>query len=571
LLGLHALRDPEAAARMHPPVIDTQMLRKLLQRAAIALAGAMLAIVCPSLLAAGQQLPPAVQSAAAPLECLRRGQLLEGERRWGEAVAHYEDAIRQFPADGMLKQRFDFVRQHYDVARRYADRSFRETLARLSYNATLDLYGEVLLKIHAHYVEAPRWRDLVDCGTRALDVALSEPSFLEANLSSVDARALDGFRGELGRVLAARPVASRADVRDAVAAAAALAQQRIGIAPGAVAMEYLCGAANSLDPYSTFLTPDQLTEVYSQIKGNFVGLGVELKAQDGALLIVRVIPNSPAKRSGLREGDRIVSIDGRVTRDLSTDRAANLLQGESGTTADLVIERAGDRPQRIVVRRERVEVPGVDDARILDPSRHVAYLKLSCFQETTTRDVEDALWTLHRAGMRSLVIDLRGNPGGLLVSAVEVADLFLDRGVIVTTHGRNAYEDFTYSAREQGTWRVPLVVLIDQDSASAAEIFAGAIRDHQRGTIVGQRSFGKGSVQGIFPLTAANAGLRLTTAKFFSPTGKAYSGVGVEPHVLVRQVAKPVAGASGSMPRTSDHDDVLAAALQVATQAMAQR
>ena len=530
----------------------------------------MLAIVSLCLPAAAQQFSLPVAGTMAANDYLRRGQFLEGERRWGEAVAHYEEAIRQFPADSSLKERFDFARQHYDVARRYADRSFRDALARLSCNATLDLYGEVLLKIHAHYVEAPRWRDLVDCGTRALDVALTEPAFLEANLPTIDAQALADFREALGRLLAARPIVSRADVRDAVAAAAALARQRIGVAPGAVAMEYLCGAANSLDPYSTFLTPDQLAEVYSQIKGNFVGLGVELKAQEGSLLIVRVIPNSPAKRSGLREGDRIVSIDGRVTRDLSTDRAANLLQGESGTTADLVIERPESQPQRIVVRRERVEVPGVDDARILDQPRHVAYLKLSCFQETTARDVEDALWTLHRAGMRSLIIDLRANPGGLLVSAVEVADLFLDRGVIVATHGRNAYEDFTYSAREQGTWRVPLVVLIDQDSASAAEIFAGAIRDHQRGTIVGQRSFGKGSVQGIFPLTVGSAGLRLTTAKFFSPTGKPYSGVGVEPHVVVRQAAKPIAGSTGSVP-TPENDPMLAAALQAATQLIVQR
>lgn len=537
----------------------------------MALTSAMLAMVSLALPASAQQLSLAPPDATASSEYLRRGQLLEGERRWGEAVAHYEEAIRQFPADSSLKQRFDFVRQHYDVARRYADRSFRDSLSRLSYRSMLDLYGEVLLKMHAHSVESPRWREILDSGTRALDVALSEPSFLEANLSTIDTRTLDAFREELGRLMAARPVTGRADLRDAVAAAAALAQQRLEIAPGAVTMEYLCGAANSLDQYSTFLTSDQLTEVYSQIKGNFVGLGIELKAQDGTLLIVRVIPNSPAKRSGLREGDRIVSIDGRLTRGLSADRAANLLQGESGTTADLVVERTESQPLRILVRRERVEVPGVDDARILDPSRHVAYLRLSCFQETTVRDLEDALWTLHRAGMRSLIVDVRGNPGGLLVSAVEVADLFLNHGVIVATHGRNAYEDFTYTAREQGTWRVPLVVLIDQDSASAAEIFAGAIHDHQRGTIVGQRSFGKGSVQGIFPLTTAGAGLRLTTAKFFSPLGKPYSGVGVEPNIIVRQAAKPVAGPLGPGLMSPDQDATLAAALQAATQLMAQR
>lgn len=512
--------------------------------------------------------PMPSQAAAGAREFLRRGQSLEGERRWGEAIANYEDALRQFPADREIKDRFDFARQHFDVARRYGDRSFRDALKRLTQSATLDLYNEVLLKVSAHYVETPEWRHLVAAGTRSLDVALTESVFLEANLATTDAQAVTAFREELRQLLGARPVRTRTEARDAVIVAADLARQRLGLPANAVVMEYLSGAVNTLDPYSTYLTTDQLSEVYSQIEGNFVGLGVELKAQDGALQIVRVIPNSPAKRSGIREGDRIVAIDGRLTRGLSTDRAANLLQGEPGTTADLTVERSGSDPLRFLVRRERVEVPGVDEARIIDRPQGIAYIKLVCFQKSTSHDVEEALWNLHRNGMRTLIIDLRGNPGGLLVSAVEVADLFLDRGVIVTTHGRNAYEDFTYTAREPGTWHMPLVVLVDQDSASAAEIFAGAIRDQQRGTVVGVRSFGKGSVQGIFPLNTGGAGLRLTTAKFFSPVGKPYSGVGVEPHIIVRQAAKPVAGAVAN---AADPDPILAAALQVAAHPLAQR
>ena len=161
--------------------------------------------------------------------------------------------------------------------------------------------------------------------------------------------------------------------------------------------------------------------------------------------------------------------------------------------------------------------------------------------------------------MRSLIIDLRGNPGGLLVSSVDVADLFLDQGVIVSTHGRIAQEDSTYTAHQEGTWHMPLTVIIDQDSASAAEIFAGAIRDHHRGTIVGVRSFGKGSVQGIFQLDGSDSGLRLTTAKFYSPQGKPYSGVGVEPDIVVRQTAKPINGVVAGK-----DDAMLSAALQIA-------
>jgi carboxyl-terminal processing protease len=160
--------------------------------------------------------------------------------------------------------------------------------------------------------------------------------------------------------------------------------------------------------------------------------------------------------------------------------------------------------------------------------------------------------------MRSLVIDLRGNPGGLLSAAVDTADIFLDRGLVVATRGRSPEEDFNYSAGRPGTWRMPMVVLIDGDSASSSEIFAGAIRDHGRGRIVGSRSYGKGSIQGIFPLESAGVGMRLTTAKFFSPKGLPYSGVGVEPDLPVHTAARPVDGAAAP----AAHD----AALEVATE-----
>ncbi len=163
--------------------------------------------------------------------------------------------------------------------------------------------------------------------------------------------------------------------------------------------------------------------------------------------------------------------------------------------------------------------------------------------------------------MRSLIMDLRGNPGGLLTASVEVVDKFVTDGVIVSTRGRSSLEDYNYTAHKAGTWEVPLVVLIDGDSASASEIFAGAIKDHHRGEIVGQRSYGKGSVQGIFPLSSAGAGVRLTTAKFYSPSGAAISKVGVEPTIKVptiHRVAKPVDELASN---TAAPDDVLNAAL----------
>lgn len=502
-------------------------------------------------------------------ELLRQGHQLELDRRWGEAMAYYEDAIRQYPNESSLQRRFDFTRLHFDLSRRYNDQSFRSLLDRLSTDEAIGIYAEVLLKVQSHYVEAPNWKNLVERGMNDLDVALGEPVFLESCRSSVDSRMLDGLRQELRRTIGPQVIQNRNDARDAVLTAANLTHQWLGLPPVRIVLEFACGATNTLDPYSTYLTPNQLTEVYSQIEGNFVGLGVELKGQGDTLVILRVISHSPAERSGIRAGDRIVAVDGRLTNDLSTDRAANLLQGPAGSVVQLTLLDPEGKTRTVSSRRERVEVPSVDEVQIVDRSQGVGYLKLTCFQKTTAQDLDNALWSLHRAGMRSLVMDLRGNPGGLLVAAVEVADRFLDQGIIVSTRGRNLQEDLTYSAHEAGTWRVPLVVLIDQDSASAAEIFAGAIRDHHRGTIVGRRSYGKGSVQGIFPLSANGAGVRLTTAKFYSPLGRPYSSVGVEPHISVHQVAKPVtAGPVVANPAT---DPVLAAGIQAVQQFTAQR
>ena len=371
------------------------------------------------------------------------------QRRWGEALAHYEEGLRQFPEENVLEKRFELARLHYDLGRRYADRSFAENVSRMPAEKALELYLQVLLKIETHYVEQPAWKDLVDRGTSDLETALGEPVFLQRNLPSRNPAAVEAFRRELRQTLAERSVASRMEARDSAVAAANLAQQRLGLSPTVVILEYLCGATNSLDPYSAYLTPDQLGEVYSQIDGSFVGLGIELKAQGGVLVIVRVISGSPAEQAGVRAGDRIIAVDGRQTSQYTTDQAANLLQGPEGSVCNLVLAAPGEADRQLAVRRQRVEVPSVDQVRIIDEKQGVGYLRLTCFQKTTRRDLEAALWRLHREGMRSLIMDLRGNPGGLLISSVDIADLFLDQGVIVSTHGRIAQEDSTYTAHRR--------------------------------------------------------------------------------------------------------------------------
>jgi len=539
------------------------MRRKVLLAGGALLGAILFCFSAAALAQAPAELSPRTAEA---VDVLRRGQQLENQRRWADALAHYEEAIREFPEDRSLERHFETARMHFDLGRRYNDASFRDTLQRLSAPEAYDLYDDVLGKIQAHYVESLDFKELVERGINSLDVALSEPAFVDRNLPPERRSDIDAFRSELRQALGLRMIGTRGEAREAAVWAARLAEVRLGMAATPLVLEFMCGATNVLDPYSAFLTPNQLAEVYSQIEGNFVGLGVELKPLEGDLLIVRVIPNSPAQRAGLMPGDRITAVDNRPTRNYSTDQAANMLQGAAGTMVELMVASPHQSPRQIQALRQRVEVPSIDDAHIVDPGRGVAYLKLTCFQKNTTQELDTALWQLHHDGMRSLIVDVRGNPGGLLVTAVDVVNRFVERGVIVSTHGRNPQEDFTYSAAHpEGTWRVPLTVLVDQDSASAAEIFAGAIRDYHRGTIIGTRTYGKGSVQGIFPLGLANAGVRLTTAKFYSPTGKPYARVGVEPDLVVRRVARPVTEQAAAGP----DDPVLTTALQVAAQGLA--
>ena len=500
---------------------------------------------------------------------LRVGEELEREQRWGEALAHYEEAVRQNPGLPSLAQRLLVARLHYEVGRRYGDASFLQSLERLSEREALDLYSEVLLKIQSYYVEPPDWNQLARCGVSAVEVALQEPKFLQQNGLAASPAAAPSYLGCVCRALDAQPVASRYAMRDFASVAARWAQQQLRLPPQAVLLEFAAAAGASLDEYSAFLTKSQLDEVLSQIEGNFVGLGVELKAERDALLIVNVIPRGPAELGGIRPGDRIISVDGRAMASLSTDVAADMLRGLEGSTVELVVVSPSGEPRKVRLQRRRVEVPSVDKVSMVDPPWGTGYLRLTSFQKTTPRDVDAALWKLHRQGMRFLIIDVRNNPGGLLTAAVEVADRFVSEGAIVSTRGRSPGEDYDYRAHLLGTWRVPLIVLIDGDSASASEIFASAIHDHRRGTVLGTRSYGKGSVQGIFPLSVAGAGLRLTTAKFYSPSGQPICRYGVQPDVVVRSAAK----ATGGTVASPGHEDdmVLRAALQLARQQLERR
>ena len=507
----------------------------------------------------------AVPSTAHADDLAARADSLIHQGRWSDVVNICETAARKGQLAPALQKRYDLAKLHCDIARRHAEPAFRRQLAALAESDARRVHSEVLARIASHHVDRPDFARLSNRGRLAMDVAIDQPDFvrLYASQATAERRAL--YREQVAQIAAARPVATQGDAEAVATWIARVGHSLLGIAPSVTLMEMSAAAVGGLDEYSAFLTNGQLDDLYAQIEGRFVGLGVELKAATDGLCVVHVITGSPAERAGIRAGDHLVGVGGRSIGGLGVDEAAQLLQGPEGSLVTLAILRHPSPARAVTVRREHVDVPSVEDVRLADPAAGVAYLKLTSFQKNTAKDLELALRRLDAAGMQALVIDLRGNPGGLLSAAVDVADLFLERGLVVATRGRSPEEDFNYSAGRPGTWRMPLVVLIDGDSASSSEIFAGAIRDHGRGTLVGSRSYGKGSIQGIFPLESAGVGMRLTTAKFFSPKGLPYSRVGVEPDLTVQATARPIDG-TGQLP---GGDAILDAATETARRLLA--
>ncbi|MCA1685740.1 MAG: S41 family peptidase, partial [Planctomycetia bacterium] len=449
---------------------------------------------------------------------------------------------------------------HYRLVRRYQDQSFRNVLLKLPRERAMALYEELIERIESHYVDPVPLEPLVRRGLDNLEVALRDPNFLKTNAGAVSPERVQWLRDALRRQRSRLSVPDRAAARSEVNATCDLARQSLGMVDAGVILEFTYGACDALDDYTSYLTPDKLDDLYAMIDGNFVGLGIELKQDAEGLRLVGVIRGGPAWDAGLKPGDQITGVSGRSVKGLSLDEAAGRLQGTEGSAVEIGVRHAdgGTKTYRLV--RRHVEVESVTNARIVDPATGVGYLQLTGFQKSSTEELEKAISSLRRQGMRSLVLDLRGNPGGLLNVAVEIAERFIEKGVIVSTRGRAPGQSQIYRANARAVWKMPLCVLIDHDSASASEILAGALKDHHRAVVFGERSYGKGSVQSIFALRSVPAGLKLTTAKFYSPRRRPYSEQGVEPDVAVRVAAKPAA--DGPLKPEGADDPVLEQAVQ---------
>lgn len=296
------------------------------------------------------------------------------------------------------------------------------------------------------------------------------------------------------------------------------------------------GMLASLDPHTNFLSPDFFKEFKSETSGEFGGVGVEISLQDDVLTVMSPIEDSPAWRAGIKGGDKVVEIEGKSTKGMSVSEAVSVMRGKPGTKVNVSIWREGfERAQKFVLERENIKIRSV---KYSDVGSGMAYIRVTSFIERTSEDLVEAI-NKHESKngpLKGLVLDLRNNAGGLLDQAIKVVNEFVPEGVIVSTIGRNKKEkDVVYAKRELARVDIPLAVLVNEYSASASEIVAGALQDHKRAIVMGTRTFGKGSVQQVVEL-GEGAGLKLTVARYYTPSGRSIQAQGIEPDIIVEPV-----------------------------------
>ena len=308
------------------------------------------------------------------------------------------------------------------------------------------------------------------------------------------------------------------------------------------------GMLAGLDPHSAYLDKESYQELQEGTTGEFGGLGIEVGMEDGFVKVIAPIDDTPAQRAGIKAGDLIIRLDDTPVKGMSLNDAVQRMRGEPGTEITLTVVREGeDKPLRITIVRDVIKVKSVR-ARTLEPG--FAYLRISHFQSQTADDLRMELENLKKENnnrLRGIVLDLRNNPGGVLNAAVDVTDLFLDKGLIVYTEGRVKDSQLRFNAKPVNAIdKTPMVVLVNSGSASASEIVAGALQDHKRAIIMGEKTFGKGSVQTILPMSN-EAAVKLTTALYYTPSGRSIQASGITPDIVIDKVTVAKAEADESI------------------------
>ena len=480
-------------------------------------------------------LVPAAPAQTAPLR--KKALALENLGRWVEACGLYDELLGKDRNNPDLREAYRRCLRRFRQVRRFQDRALQTALARYATSQALDLYDQVVGTVLGNYVE----RDRVDLtflfqnGIQEIRCALQEKLFVRQFLTRIAAAEVEAFKVRLAQ-LEGESVPHRGRARDLLRQLLQSGSTLLRLPAGVLALECACGACNCLDEYSLYLAPHRYAHARAARKGKFVGIGIELAVVNQCLEIARVYKKSPAAEAGLVNGDRVIRIDGQRLDPMAPDVAAERLSGAAGTSVELEVLRRGQSlAQMVKIERQEVLATSVDAELRRSGDYWVGYLRLYNFQESTLQEVKEALLQWQGMGMplRGVILDLRGNPGGLFKSSLAVAELFLPEGILA--HTQSPLRDFnrTYRAHNGSPCLLPLVVLVDGETASAAEVLVGALKDNRRTEkVIGYPTYGKGSIQCVLPLEGWPGGVRLTVARFSSPARIPLSGRGILPDRL---------------------------------------
>jgi carboxyl-terminal processing protease len=491
--------------------------------------------------------PPAPAGVDEPLKLLKaEAQRLEKLGLWGEAASKYEKILQLDRNQADIRGRYqECLRRHFQVVR-LSDKSYRTDVLSLKYPQAIRLYEIVLYNLLNNTLD----KDKVTAGVlfrKGLEEfrhALANAEFCAEHLNRLRPENTRELRNMLEIQFGNRKTMTYEDAVDGVRDVVMASVNHLPrINPTTVVMEFLCGACHAMDEYTVYLTPRQLRELCDTLKGRYVGIGIRLKADQSKIAVAEVLADSPAAEAlpAVAVDDQIVQINQKSTADLTLEAAMEMLEGEDGSRVELVVVSPKFGTRIVNLRRRPLFVPSISHE--IRPAGF-GYMKIHCFQESTLEEFDNRLADLMRANCKGLILDLRGNPGGLLDVAIEIAKRFLSSGIIVTTQ----YQELKtiVESRNPDALTMPVVVLVDSDTASAAEVLAGALKENKRARVVGQTTYGKGCSQGLLKLPAEGAlrsspvptpggsptgGIRITVARFYSPTGQPYTGKGVEPDV----------------------------------------
>lgn len=465
----------------------------------------------------------------------------EAAGEWKEARDLYEKLLSQNDPGLKIRDRYHNAQRRLLQTRRHADLSYRKEVLSIDYGQAIRVYNVISDTLLDASIEKKKIdpTKLFKKGLEELDAALANPEFIKHQLPRAKPQDIAAFRAQLKKTWGGMDKLSREEAAKQIGEIAMAAEAALDLSGTAVAMEFACGACYAIDNYTAYLTPNQLGELTRSLsRTEVIDVGLTLDIRNNRIVVHEVAMDSQAK-GAVKPNDQIVSVDKKPVVDLPLQTVKEMLKGPAGSFVEIEVFTPGDAESRLLrLQRRRLLVLGINSYSSLANS---AYWHLDInngFTDTTLQEVDSVLETMQKHGMKGLILDLRGNGGGVFESAIDISRRFLSTGVITSTQHQNTALNRVYQAKNPKALTVPMVVLVDGDTASAAEVLAGALKDNGRATLIGQTTFGKGCTQTILELPKVGGGvptggMRLTVARFFSPKGQPYSGRGVTPHIFI--------------------------------------